>query len=291
MTAGSEVRDEHERPVEIKAGRQEVRAASRASAALRALGRASATPLVFAGILVIWKIYVEAFEVSAFVLPPPERIGTAIVEMVQEPRTWYHAWITLQETLAGFGFALFFGVLVGAALGRIAWLERILKPIIIALQVIPKIALVPLFVMWFGFGMTSKIVIAAVLAFFPVMTNTLLGVKSVPEGYLDLLRSLNASRLQTFMRVEFPSALPFVLAGMEMGIVFAIIGAVVGEFLGGSSGLGYLAVATLNSFQVERLFATIFILTAIGLSLYLIVVVLRRVLIPWHESVRSPSGV
>jgi NitT/TauT family transport system permease protein len=258
---------------------------------LRMLGNKLATPLVFGVILVVWKVYVEMFDVSAFVLPPPERIGVAILTMVQQPRTWYHTWVTLQETLAGFGFALVFGVIIGAALGRIAWLERVLKPVIIALQVIPKIALVPLFVMWFGFGMTSKIVIAAVLAFFPIMTNTLLGVKSVPEGHLDLLRSLNASRFQTFLRVEFPSALPYVLAGMEMGIVFAIIGAVVGEFLGGSSGLGYLAVATLNSFQVEQLFATIFILTAIGLALYLVVVGLRRLLIPWHESVRSPSGV
>ena len=121
-------------------------------------------------------------------------------------------------------------------------LEKMLNPFIVATQVVPKVALVPLFVVWFGFGITSKVVIAAVLAFFPILLNTLLGVKSVDRGHREVLASLNASRWQSIIELEFPSALPYILTGMEVGVVLAIIGAVVGEYLGGSQGLGNLAV-------------------------------------------------
>lgn len=245
------------------------------------------TPAVFILFLLGWKAYVEIFDVSEFVLPAPEVILAAIVDAVQDPQIWRHARITLVETLAGFGLALVVGVSLGALLGKVAWLDQTARPFVVALQVVPKVALVPLFVMWFGFGMTSKIVIAAVLALFPILTNTLLGVKSVSRGHLDVMKSLNATRWQTLRQVEFPSAMPYVLAGMEMGIVFATIGAVVGEFLGGNAGLGYRAVAALNSLQVETLFAVIMILTCMGLILYAAVVSLRRTLIPWHESVRG----
>jgi NitT/TauT family transport system permease protein len=245
------------------------------------------TPVLFAVFLLVWKLYVELFDVSRFVLPPPEVIGRALVEAVQDPQIWRHTRITLVETLAGFGIALVGGIALGALLGKVRWLDRMFRPFIVALQVVPKVALVPLFIMWFGFGMSSKIVIAAVLAIFPILTNTLLGVKSVSRGHLDVMTSLNATRWQTFRQVEFPSATPYVLAGMEMGIVFATIGAVVGEFLGGSEGLGFRAVSALNSLQVETLFAVVTILTVMGLLLYAAVVSLRRYLIPWHESVRG----
>lgn len=245
------------------------------------------TPLLFAVFLILWKLYVELFDVSRFVLPPPEVIGRALVEAVQDPQIWRHTRITLIETLAGFGMALVAGIGLGALLGKVRWLDQMFRPFIVALQVVPKVALVPLFIMWFGFGMSSKIVIAAVLAVFPILTNTLLGVKSVSRGHLDVMTSLNATRWQTFRQVEFPSAMPYVLAGMEMGIVFATIGAVVGEFLGGSEGLGFRAVSALNSLQVETLFAVVTILTVMGLLLYAAVVSLRRYLIPWHESVRG----
>jgi NitT/TauT family transport system permease protein len=151
--------------------------------------------------------------------------------------------------------------------------------------VVPKVALVPLFIIWFGFGMTSKIVIVTLLAFFPIMLNVMLGVRSVDPGHREVMRSLNAGRWATFWRLEYHSTLPYVLAGMEIGIVFAIIGAVVGEYLGGNEGLGYLIVASLNALNAEALFAVIIVLTALGFALFLAVVALKRFLIPWHESV------
>jgi NitT/TauT family transport system permease protein len=248
-------------------------------------------PLILLGFIVGWKLYVQAFDVSRFILPPPERVWTAFVELLQAKTTARHAGITLYESVAGFLWALAIGLGLGALLGKLPWLERALMPFVVALQVVPKVALVPLFILWFGFGPGSKVIVAAVLAFFPIFTNTLLGVKSVESGHRDVMDSLNAGRWQTFRLLELPSALPYVLAGMEVGIVLAVIGAVVGEYLGGSDGLGHLAVATLNAFQVDALFAVILLLTLMGFALYLVVVALRRLAIPWHESMayRTPS--
>lgn len=244
-----------------------------------------ATPLLLAFLLWIWDFYVVRFEVSPLILPRPGQVGTAMIEMLSNPRTLPHIWMTLYETLVGFAIAIIVGVGLGALLGKIRWLERTLNPLIVGLQVMPKIALVPLFIIWFGFGPTSKIVMAAVLAFFPIMTNTILGMKSVDRGHRDVMTSLNATRWQTFRDMELPNAMPYILTGMEVGIVLAIIGAIVGEYLGGSVGLGHLAVATLNAFDVQGMFAVIGILTFIGFVLYFAVVTLRRFVTPWHEAV------
>jgi NitT/TauT family transport system permease protein len=201
------------------------------------------------------------------------------------PRTYRHIWVTLFETVAGFAIAVVIGITFGGFLGKIRWLERTLNPLIVGLQVMPKVALIPLFIVWFGFGMTSKVVLAAVIAFFPIMTNTILGIKSVERGHRDVMLALNASRWATFRDVELPNALPFILTGMEVGIVLATIGAIVGEYLGGSQGLGYMAVATLNAFDVKAMFGVIMLLTVLGLVLYFLVVLLRRYVTPWHESV------
>ena len=149
------------------------------------------------------------------------------------------------------------------------WLEQALRPVIVASQVVPKVALIPLFIIWFGFGITSKIIIVALLSFFPILLNVILGVRSVDAGQRDVMRSLNATRWQTFRRLEYPSTLPYILAGMEVGIVFAVVGAVVGEYLGGDQGLGYRVVTSLNNLEAETLFAVIVVLTLFGFLLYL----------------------
>jgi NitT/TauT family transport system permease protein len=243
------------------------------------------TPLLLILLVVIWKLVIAAFDVSEFVLPQPEKVLNGIGDLVQTDGFWNHVRITLTETIVGFLIALVLGVGMGALLGHSVTLERALRPAIVASQVVPKVALVPLFIIWFGFGMTSKIVIVTLLAFFPIMLNVMLGVRSVDPGHRELMRSLNAGKWATFWRLEYHSTLPYVLAGMEIGIVFAIIGAVVGEYLGGNEGLGYLIVASLNALNAEQLFAVIIVLTALGFALFLAVVALKRFLIPWHESV------
>lgn len=241
--------------------------------------------LTVAALLVVWTIYVARAGVSPFVLPAPHAIASALVELVGERDFLRHVQITLLETLSGFAIATVTGIAAGTLLARSPLLESALKPLIVTLQVVPKVALIPLLIVWFGFGPESKIVISAVLAFFPIFSNTLLGMKSVDRGQIELFQVLGSRPLQRFLFLELPSCGPYVLTGMEVGIVMSIIGAIVGEFVGGNAGLGYLAVAKLQELKVASLFAVIAVLALIGLSLYALIGVLRRLLIPWHAPV------
>lgn len=242
------------------------------------------TPLLFVAIVLAWGAYARMSGVSPLILPSPAAVWQAWIELLESPRAWMHAGVTAYETLLGFAWALALGVGLGVVIGRIRWLERTLNPFIVGTQVMPKVALVPLFVVWFGFGVTSKVIVAAVLAFFPILTNTVLGVKSIDSGHRDVMVALNASRWAVFRRLELPSSMPYILTGMEVGIVLAIIGAIVGEYLGGNSGLGYLLIARMNAYQTDGLFAVMIHMTLLGFIFYFSVGALRRLLIPWHES-------
>jgi len=245
------------------------------------------TPALILAFVLGWHFYVVWSGVSKFIIPPPLAVWDALVDLLSTPSTARHAWITLYETLVGFVFACIIGIGLGTLLGKVRWLEKALNPFIVATQVVPKVALVPLFILWFGFGTESKIVVATVLAFFPILTNTVLGIQSVDPGHKDVMTVLNAGKWQRFITLELPSSMPAVLAGMEVGIVLAIIGAVVGEYLGGSTGLGHLAVASLNDYKVGMMFAVIILLTVMGFLLYALVGALKKLLIPWHDSVAS----
>lgn len=243
------------------------------------------TPALVVLIVVIWQLYVTIGDVNPFVFPPPGAVGEAFVLLVTDPATWAEVGVTVTEIIIGFAIAVVLGVLVGVVLGKLPWLELSIRPLIVISQVAPKVAFIPLFVIWFGFGMTSKIVLAALLAFFPVMLNVLLGVRSVEQGQREVMTSLNASRAQTFTQLELRSLQPYLFAGMEVAIVLATIGAIVGEYLGGSEGLGAMVVRAMNSLDAARTFALILLLSLIGLVLYLIVNEAKRFVIPWHESV------
>lgn len=240
--------------------------------------------LAIIGFLLIWKIYVVISGVSRFLLPAPEAMILAAITLLGEMQTWHHIWTTVAECVGGFVLALVFGIAFGTLIAKSPVLERAFQPIIVMLQVLPKIALVPLFVLWFGFGIESKIIIAAVIGVFPILINTQLGIKSVEAGHREVMKTLNAGSWKTFYLLEVPSALPFILGGMEIGIVLTTIGAVVGEFLAGGSGLGHLAVMTLQELEVDRLFGIILLLTILGFVLYYAIVLLRKVAIPWHQS-------
>lgn len=243
------------------------------------------TPLLVLALLLAWQAYVRLSGISGFVLPAPVEVWDAYTDELGKLTLWRHTAATLYETVAGFVWATVVGLGLGVLIGRWRWLETTLNPFIVATQVVPKVALVPLFVVWFGFGPASKVLLAATLAFFPILTNTVLGVKSVDLGHRDVMVALNAPRWKVFTRLELPSALPYLLTGMEVGVVLAIIGAVVGEYLGGNSGLGYLLIAKMNAYETDALFAVIIHLTLIGFAFYWLMGSARRLLIPWHESV------
>ncbi|NEE00479.1 ABC transporter permease [Phytoactinopolyspora halotolerans] len=243
------------------------------------------TPSLIVAIIAFWHVFVTARDVNPLIFPPPREVGDALVDLLGEGTMWSAARVTLTEIVAGFLIAVVSGLAVGVVLGKVPWLERSVRPLIVIAQVSPKVAFVPLFVIWFGFDITSKIVLATVLAFFPVMLNVLLGVRSVEQGQREVMRSLNASRSQTFSQLEMRSLMPYLFAGMEVGIVLATIGAIVGEYLAGNEGLGNMVVTAMNSLDAARTFALILVLSLIGLALFLIVNELKRFFIPWHESV------
>jgi len=245
------------------------------------------TPILLGLLILVWESYIRLAGVSPLILPRPGAVASAWLEMLHDRRAWHHTWMTVYATLAGFAYASVIGVSLAVLIARLRWLELTLNPFIVATQVIPKVALVPLFVLWFGFGISSKVIVAAVLAFFPILTNTAMGVKSIDEGHRDVMVSLNATRWQVFRRLEFPSALPYMLTGLEIGIVLAIIGAVVGEYLGGNAGLGHLLIARLNAFETDQMFAVLIHMSLLGFLFYFAIGALRKILVPWHASARA----
>jgi NitT/TauT family transport system permease protein len=247
------------------------------------------TPILLVILIGGWQFAVSVMGVSQFILPAPADVGRSLVDLMTGGTIWHDIWITLSEVLIGFLIALVVGTAVGAVLGRVLWLERAMQPALVALQVIPKVAFIPIFVIWFGFGTTSKVIMAAILAFFPIMLNVMLGVRSVDRGHRDVMRGLGASRWATFTNLELKSTLPYIFAGAEVGIVFAVIGAIVGEYLGGSEGLGHLVVKSLNSLDAPQLFAVIVLLSVMGSLLYAAVTMTKRLMIPWHDSVAGVS--
>jgi NitT/TauT family transport system permease protein len=251
---------------------------------LRRFARALSAPAIFVVFLAAWQFYVTEAHVSPFILPSPVRVSLALSELLGRASTWRHVWVTVEQTTLGFLAACVSGILLGVLVGKTPWLRSAVNPFVVASQVVPKVALAPLFIVWFGFGDTPKVIIAAVLAFFPIFTNAVLGVESIDRGHSDVMTSLNATAWARFRRLELPSAAPYLLTGMEVGIVLSIIGCVVAQFIGGNDGLGYLLIDTMNAYQTDLLFAVIVLLTAIGFLFYLAIGALRRVLIPWHES-------
>lgn len=245
------------------------------------------TPLILGAALLLWQSYVAASGISRFVLPAPSEVASAFVTQITDPFVWRnHIWTTFYEVMWGLAFAILFGVGLGFAVGKSQVVDKVIRPFLVATQVVPKVALVPLFILWFGFGPTSKIVISGLLAFFPLLINTAFGVRSVPRSMHDLMTTLGANRWQRFWKAEFPHTLAYILAGMELAVVQATIGAIVGEYLGGDRGLGRYAVNLQMQLQVDKLFGAILLMTIFGFLLYTVVMSTRRFLIPWHESTK-----
>jgi len=241
----------------------------------------------FVVLVAAWKAYVSITDVSKFVLPAPESVFHATVELVTDSSTWSQAWVTLSEILEGFAIATVLGIAIGVVLGEVPVLSRAYTPYIVAFQVLPKVAIIPLLLLWFGFGTSSKVAVAAMFAFFPIVVGTQAGIRSVEPNHRDLATTLQASLVQRVRYVDFPSALPAILTGMELGIVLATIGAIVAEYLAGGRGLGHLAVVNLNQLKVDSLFGVIVLLSAMGLLLHATMAGLRRVLVGWHPSARA----
>ncbi|MGH7090365.1 MAG: ABC transporter permease [Stellaceae bacterium] len=220
--------------------------------------------LVFLG---LWQGCVQLFAVPQFILPTPSEIIARIVSDALTGLIFVHVEVTVLETLLGFVLASILGIGLGCALGLAPRFERIVYPYILALQTVPKVAVAPLMIIWVGYGIQSKILTAGLIAFFPILVNVVVGLKTVEPRMLLLMRALKAGPLQTFVKVRLPSMLPYLFAGLETGIIFAVIGAIVGEFIGSSQGLGSLIIQRQAGIDVPGVFSILFYLSVVGVIL------------------------
>ena len=241
--------------------------------------------LVAVAVLLAWEFACRALRIPALVLPPPSAIAATLWDGLASGYFWPHLRATTQELLLGVLAGSALGFCAGVVLGESAVLRRVLMPYVVASQVVPKLALAPLFILWFGFGITSIVVITALICFFPLMENTLTALQQVAPERLELFRMLGATRAQTLWRLKLPSGLPAILAGLRVAVVLALVGAVVGEFISATQGLGALVIATQGTMDTARMFAVLVLIALLGLAAYQATLWLeRRLLEPFTRT-------
>lgn len=238
-------------------------------------------PLLIAAALLLWDLAVVATGVNPMLMPRPWAAFAALWSGLAGGDFAYHLTVTASEALAGFAIAAVVGTAFGAATALSPAVAAVVYPYLVSIQTVPKIALAPLFVVWFGYAEASKIAVATILAFFPVMANVVAGLRDCDEGRLDVLRALRASRWQMLWLVRLPNALPYVFNGLGIAMVFALTGAIVGEFVNAQAGLGYLMVQANAQMDVPKGFAVMLVLAALGVTLFGAVRLVRRRLIYW----------
>jgi ABC-type nitrate/sulfonate/bicarbonate transport system permease component len=228
----------------------------------------------------IWEAAVHFYGVPHYILPAPSAIAVTIVE--KRSSLAGHALVTLQEMLLGFGLAAGSGMVLAILMFELPVLEKALYPYVIGSQTVPVFAIAPLLVVWFGYGIPSKVLMAAVIVFFPIVLNTLDGLKSTDSDVVNLLQVMQASRWQLLWKVHLPSALPFILSGAKIGISISTIGAVIGEWVGSKAGLGRLMLDANSQLQISLVFAAIFCLSLMGLGLFGLMTLVERWIMPWR---------
>jgi ABC-type nitrate/sulfonate/bicarbonate transport system permease component len=241
---------------------------------------APATLLVL--FFVAWELLVDWFGTPEYILPPPTRIARALYEdaglLFPEMLT------TLKEVLLGFGIAFVTAMVLGFLLAHSAIMNRTLYPLLVASQTIPVIAIAPVLLIWFGYGIWPKVVVTALIAFFPLTVTTVTGFNSVDPDMRTLFRAYRAGRLQTFRKLTFPAALPYIFAGTKIAVTLSVIGATIGEWVGADAGLGYVIIQAGAQILTARLFAALVLLSVMGIVLFVIVVLIERLVMPWRRS-------
>ncbi len=260
--------------------------------ALRALGRLARqrlevllVPVAMVVLLGIWALIGYLGDYPTFLLPTPQQVWTRFLVVAADGSLWYHTSVTLVEILAGLALGLTAATTLGYLLAKSPLVERFLSPYIVASQSVPIVALAPLLIVWFGFGMISKVLVCALTIFFPVLINTVVGLRSVEQDLMDLMRALQASRWQVFRYLEVPAALPVLFGGLKVGVTLSVIGAVVGEFAQSDRGLGFLVnLANRGLFDTPLMFVALFCLMTIALGLYGGVSALEMLLLRWKRT-------
>ncbi len=251
----------------------------------RLLRAAWLRPFLFLVLLVVaWDLAIRIFGIPPYQIPAPRDV--LITLWKDGPELLAQAWPTTVATVQGFLLSAAFGIPVAMLIAGSRTVESYVYPLLVFSQSVPKIAIAPLFVVWFGFGMLPKVLSAFMLGFFPVVVSAVQGFKSIEPDMLDLGRSMEASRLQLFRMISLPHAMPAIFAGLKVSITLAVVGAVVGEFVGSNSGIGFVLQRSIGTFELPTMFAALVILALIGVLLFWILDVIERLAIPWHASQR-----
>jgi NitT/TauT family transport system permease protein len=241
---------------------------------------AASVAAAFVVAVALWKAIVVVAGYPPFILPPPESVATRFLRAWTDGTIAPHFVTTLEEVILGFVVGAGLAVAIGYGLARSSLVERLLSPYLVAAQATPILALAPLLALWFGAGLVSKVVICALIVFFPVAVSTMVGIRSVDAGLLELARSLRATRRQVLTTLEIPAALPSILGGMRVGVTLAVVGAIVGEWAGAERGLGVLVnLARGSLFDIPLMFATLLTIALLGVTLYALVVLTERRLV------------
>jgi len=238
----------------------------------------------------VWEVAVWLFKVPAYLMPPPS--GVLEVFVKEFPKLVHHGWVTTYEMLLGFAMAVAIAVPLAIGITSSHRFDRFVTPQLLFFQVVPKVAIAPLFLVWFGVGATPKVLVAFLISFFPIVIDAAVGLRSMSSEMRDLAHSMGASRWQVFAQFRLPTSLPYLFSGLKVAATLAVAGAVVGEFVGADKGLGYLLLVTNSNMETALMFATIVALTIIGLVFFYAVEFLEALLIPWHVThrVREEAG-
>ncbi len=234
-------------------------------------------------IIALWEVTVRIAHVPKFILPPPSDVLRSFAADVWSVPMWTSLGVTTSETLLGFAFGSLLGITLGILIGEFPIIDEAIYPLIVAFQAMPKVAIAPLLLLWFGFGIGSKVAIAALLAFFPLLVNTVLGLHASDLQQEELMKSLAARRSQIFLMVRLRNALPSIFAGLELAMVFSVIGAIVGEFVGARAGLGYVIQQRDANVDVAGMLSVLLILGILGAMLTYCVKALARYVVFWNR--------
>jgi NitT/TauT family transport system permease protein len=239
--------------------------------------------LLFVVVIGGWELVIDVFEVPRIVVPPPSAVARALWDGLRSGSLIVHFGVTFFETIAGFAIGAAVGLVLGALVGMSPLVEKTLYPYIVGFQTVPKVAIAPLIVIWFGYGLSSKVVITATIAFFPVLANTIVGLRAAPRDQIELLIAFTASPWQIFWKLRVRQALPYILVGLDVAIVLSVIGAIVGEFVGAQAGLGYLILQRNFNMDMAGVFAILVVLSAMGIGLHAVVRTIQKRVVFWLE--------
>jgi NitT/TauT family transport system permease protein len=242
------------------------------------------TILTGIGILVVWQAVVMIFRLPRIVLPPPADVALSLVQSLSTGRFYMHVGVTLFEALSGFIIGTLLAFALGIAISLLPKLQQTFYPYIVAFETLPKISIAPIVLIWFGYGLTSKVVLTALMSFFPVLANTIAGMAATPPEQKDLFVAFTANRWQLFWKLNLPNALPFIFVGINLSALLSVIGAIVGEFVGSKAGLGFLMLQRNFDLDMPGMFAILLVLSAIGILFHVLIQFARRRLLFWMQS-------